>query len=53
MRRYVRLINPHAARSTAGDLLKARSYGRIVNIASIAGKEGNSIMSAYSASKVR
>ncbi|WP_442581684.1 SDR family NAD(P)-dependent oxidoreductase [Mesorhizobium sp. ASY16-5R] len=31
--------------------MKARSYGRIVNIASIAGKEGNPNASAYSASK--
>jgi 2-dehydro-3-deoxy-L-rhamnonate dehydrogenase (NAD+) len=31
--------------------MKARDYGRIVNIASIAGKEGNPNASAYSASK--
>ena len=31
--------------------MKARKYGRIVNIASIAGKEGNPNASAYSASK--
>jgi NAD(P)-dependent dehydrogenase (short-subunit alcohol dehydrogenase family) len=31
--------------------MRARGYGRIVNIASIAGKEGNPNMSAYSASK--
>lgn len=31
--------------------MKARSYGRIVNIASIAGKEGNPNAAAYSASK--
>jgi 3-oxoacyl-[acyl-carrier protein] reductase len=31
--------------------MKARSKGRIVNIASIAGKEGNPNASAYSASK--
>ena len=31
--------------------MKARGYGRIVNIASIAGKEGNSNASAYSAAK--
>ena len=31
--------------------MKARGYGRIVNIASIAGKEGNPTASAYSASK--
>jgi 3-oxoacyl-[acyl-carrier protein] reductase len=32
-------------------LMKARGYGRIVNVASIAGKEGNPAASAYSASK--
>lgn len=31
--------------------MKSRRYGRIVNIASIAGKEGNPNMSAYSATK--
>ncbi len=31
--------------------MRARNYGRIVNIASIAGKEGNPTASAYSASK--
>ncbi|NOZ33464.1 MAG: SDR family oxidoreductase [Alphaproteobacteria bacterium] len=31
--------------------MKARNYGRIVNIASIAGKEGNPTASGYSASK--
>lgn len=31
--------------------MKARNYGRIVNIASIAGKEGNPTASAYSAAK--
>ncbi len=32
-------------------LMRSRGYGRIVNIASIAGKEGNPRMSCYSASK--
>jgi NAD(P)-dependent dehydrogenase (short-subunit alcohol dehydrogenase family) len=32
-------------------LMKERGYGRIVNVASIAGKEGNPTASAYSASK--
>jgi NAD(P)-dependent dehydrogenase (short-subunit alcohol dehydrogenase family) len=32
-------------------LMKANGYGRIVNIASVAGKEGNPNASAYSASK--
>ena len=31
--------------------MKARNYGRILNIASVAGKEGNPNASAYSASK--
>ncbi len=31
--------------------MKARGYGRIVNVASIAGKEGNPMACAYSASK--
>jgi 3-oxoacyl-[acyl-carrier protein] reductase len=31
--------------------MRRRAYGRIVNVASIAGKEGNPDMSAYSASK--
>jgi NAD(P)-dependent dehydrogenase (short-subunit alcohol dehydrogenase family) len=34
-----------------GSLMKARGYGRIVNVASVAGKEGNPTASAYSASK--
>ena len=34
-----------------GQLMKARGYGRIVNVASVAGKEGNPRASAYSASK--
>jgi 3-oxoacyl-[acyl-carrier protein] reductase len=34
-----------------GKKMMARDYGRIVNIASIAGKEGNPNASAYSASK--
>jgi len=32
-------------------LMRARRYGRIVNVASVAGKEGNPNMTAYSASK--
>ena len=32
-------------------LMRERNYGRIVNIASVAGKEGNPNASAYSASK--
>jgi 3-oxoacyl-[acyl-carrier protein] reductase len=34
-----------------GKLMKERGYGRIVNVASIAGKEGNPTASAYSAAK--
>jgi 2-dehydro-3-deoxy-L-rhamnonate dehydrogenase (NAD+) len=40
----------HTCRAVA-PLMSARNYGRIVNIASIAGKEGNPNASAYSASK--
>lgn len=40
----------HCCRSIA-PLMIARNYGRIVNIASIAGKEGNPNAPAYSASK--
>ena len=36
---------------TVVPLMRARKYGRIVNIASIAGKEGNPNMSPYSATK--
>ncbi len=33
--------------------MKARKYGRIAHVASIAGKEGNPGMHAYNTSKVR
>ncbi len=40
----------HCCRAVIGPMLE-RNYGRIVNIASLAGKEGNPNMTAYSASK--
>jgi 3-oxoacyl-[acyl-carrier protein] reductase len=48
------LINLHAAMlltRSAVPLMLARNYGRILHVASIAGKEGNAGMLAYSASK--
>ena len=40
----------HCCRTVAPDM-RGQGYGRIVNIASIAGKEGNPLNSAYSAAK--
>jgi len=40
----------HCCRAVIGPM-RQRRYGRIVNVASIAGKEGNPNMTAYSASK--
>lgn len=40
----------HVCKSVLGHM-KARGYGRVVNIASVAGKEGNPNAGAYSASK--
>ena len=40
----------HCCKAVAGPMMKA-GYGRIINIASIAGKDGNPNASAYSASK--
>jgi NAD(P)-dependent dehydrogenase (short-subunit alcohol dehydrogenase family) len=40
----------HCCRAAIGPM-REQKYGRIVNIASVAGKEGNPRMSAYSASK--
>jgi 3-oxoacyl-[acyl-carrier protein] reductase len=47
----VNLNGPFYLCRAAVPVMKARGYGRIVNIASIAGKEGNPNMSAYSATK--
>lgn len=47
----VNLVGPFLwCRAVIGDFLKRR-YGRIVNVASIAGKEGNPTLAPYSASK--
>src|SRR5207245_5320992 len=47
----VNLVGPFLwCRSVMPGLLR-RSYGRIVNVASIAGKEGNPMLGPYSASK--
>ena len=47
----VNLIGPYlVSRALVPDMI-AKGYGRIVNIASVAGKEGNPNASAYSASK--
>jgi 3-oxoacyl-[acyl-carrier protein] reductase len=40
----------HCCRSVVPHML-ARNYGRIINVASVAGKEGNPTLSAYSAAK--
>ena len=45
------LIGQFVLAREVGRHMLARKYGRIVNIASIAGKEGNPNMTAYSASK--
>lgn len=47
----VDLIAPFLISRAIVPLLKERGYGRIVNIASVAGKEGNPNASAYSAAK--
>ena len=49
-RRVVEVLPPPLTRPIVPFLLK-RNYGRIVNIASIAGKEGNPNASPYSAAK--
>ncbi|WP_280151325.1 SDR family NAD(P)-dependent oxidoreductase [Piscinibacter sp. XHJ-5] len=47
----VNLVAPYLTCRAVVPLMLARGYGRIVNIASIAGKEGNPNASHYSASK--
>jgi NAD(P)-dependent dehydrogenase (short-subunit alcohol dehydrogenase family) len=47
----VNLMGPIWASRAAWPHMKKKGYGRIVNLASIAGKEGNPTASAYSASK--
>ena len=47
----VNLIGPYLASAALIPSMLARGYGRIVNIASVAGKEGNPNASHYSASK--
>ncbi|CAD5373836.1 2-dehydro-3-deoxy-L-rhamnonate dehydrogenase (NAD(+)) [Rubrivivax sp. A210] len=47
----VNLIAPYLTCRHVAPAMVARSYGRIVNIASVAGKEGNPNASHYSASK--
>ena len=47
----VNLRGPFLACRALAPAMRANDYGRIVNIASIAGKEGNPNASAYSASK--
>lgn len=47
----INLTGPFLCSQAVIQHMRARKYGRIVNIASIAGKEGNPNMTAYSASK--
>src|SRR5581483_11091247 len=47
----INLDGPFLCRRAIAPLMIAQNYGRIVNIASIAGKEGNPNAPAYSASK--
>ena len=49
----VNLVAPYLVCRAVVPHMTAAGYGRIVNIASIAGKEGNPTASAYSASKPR
>jgi 3-oxoacyl-[acyl-carrier protein] reductase len=47
----VNVIGPVLCCKAVVDAMRERKYGRIVNIASIAGKEGNPALGPYSASK--
>ncbi len=47
----VNVIGPVLCCKAVVDSMRTRKYGRIVNIASIAGKEGNPTLGPYSASK--
>ena len=47
----VNLLGTFHVNKAVADTMRAQNYGRIVNIASVAGKEGNPNASAYSASK--
>jgi len=47
----VNLNGTYYINKTVVPAMKARNYGRIVNIASVAGKEGNPNLAAYSAAK--
>jgi NAD(P)-dependent dehydrogenase (short-subunit alcohol dehydrogenase family) len=47
----VNLIAPYLVAAALVPGMKARGYGRVVNVASVAGKEGNPNASHYSASK--
>ena len=47
----VNLIGPYLVSAALIPGMRARGYGRVVNIASVAGKEGNPNASHYSASK--
>ena len=47
----VNLIGPYLTSRAVVPVMVARGYGRIINIASVAGKEGNPNASHYSASK--
>ena len=47
----INLVGPYLACRSVVPVMRAQGYGRIVNVASVAGKEGNPNASHYSASK--